>query len=210
MEKSVDRRDPQRHVFLLHFLRRLAVLALVLSAVLWAIPRVLLEFAVIGPDTEAHLQAAEQAIAAARSYGAGPENAAFAAAQQHLGQARSLHQAGQGRDARREADRAQEQAVDAQRMALVRKSETRKRAETVYNDLDREIIDLEKLYTTAIAGLDKERTGKLLSLMKVTRQSTAILFLAYEQEDFQKVLDGEPNARAVIASARQTLQSVRR
>jgi hypothetical protein len=209
MEKSAERRDPQRHSFLLRFLRRLAVLFLVLSAVLWAIPRVLVEFAIIGPDTLEHLQAAEQALAAAQSYGAGPDNPAFVAAQQHLGQARALHEKGQGREARREADRAKQEAVDAQRLALVRRSETRQRAEAVYNDLDREIVDLEKLYSSATTGLDKERTGQLLSLMKITRQSTALLFLAYEQEDYDKVLAGEPKARAVIASTRQTLKATK-
>ena len=209
MEKTVDRRDPQRHSFLLRLLRRLTVFALVLSVVVWAIPRLLVEFAIIGPDTQAHLQSAEQALAAAQSYGAGPENASFKAAQQHLGQARALQRAGQEREARHEAERAMEHAVDAQRLALVRRTEIQQRAQAVYNDLDRQIVDLEKLYSHATVGLDKQRTGELLSLMKITRQSTGLLFLAYEQEDYQKVIDGEPKAREVINSTRQTLKAAR-
>jgi hypothetical protein len=209
MEKTVDRRDSQRHPFLLRLLRRLTVFTLVLSVIVWAIPRILVEFAIIGPDTKEYLQSAEQALAAAQSYGAGPETPSFKAAQEHLGRAQALFREGQAREARREAERAKEHAVDAQRLALVRRTEIQQRAQAVYNDLDRQIVDLEKLYSSATVGLDKQRTGELLTLMKVTRQSTGVLFLAYEQEDFQKVLDGEPKAREVIASTRQTLKSAR-
>jgi hypothetical protein len=209
MEKTLERRDSQRHPFLLRLLRRLAAFALAMSVVVWAIPRVLVEFAIIGPDTLEYLQSAEQSIAAAQSYGAGPENAAFKAAQQHFAQAQALHRAGQGREARREAELAKESAVEAQRVALVRRTEIQQRAQAVYNDLDREIVDLEKLYSHATLGLDKQRTGDLLRLMKITRQSTGLLFLAYEQEDYQKVLEGEPKAREVIASTRKTLKATR-
>ena len=209
MEKTLDRRDSQRHAFLLRLLRRLATFALVLSVIVWAVPRLLVEFAIIGPDTKEYLQSAEQALAAAQSYGAGPDLPSFKAAQHHLDQAHTFHRSGQAREARREAERAKEQAVEAQRIALVRKTEIQQRAQAVYNDLDRQIVDLEKLYSQATVGLDKQRTGELLTLMKVTRQSTGLLFLAYEQDDFQKVLDGEPKAREVIASTRQTLKAAR-
>ena len=100
-------------------------------------------------------------------------------------------------------------AVEAQKAALVRRTEVQKKAQAVYTDLDRQIVDLEKLYATATRGLDKERTGQLLSIMKVTRQSAAILFLAYEQQDYETVLAGEGKAREVIASTRGTLQAAR-
>ena len=52
--------------------------------------------------------------------------------------------------------------------------------------------------------------GELLSLMKVTRQSAGVVFLAYEQKDWNAVLGGEARAREVIAGTRQALQSVKR
>ncbi len=209
MTTTVERRDPQRHTFLLRFLRRLAILFLVLSALLWAAPRVLLEFALIGPGTEEHVETARRALEAARRFGAGPDIPAFAAAERHLAEAAAFQKNGQGREARRAAEQASSQAVAAQRAALVRRTEIQEKAEGVFNDLDRQINDLEKLYGATTASLDKEQTAKLLSLMKVTRQSTGLLFLAYEKEDYDAVLQREAGAREVIASTRKTLSAPR-
>ena len=209
MATTANRRDPQRQTFLLRFLRRLAYLFLALSAVLWAVPHVLREFAVIGPGTEEHLRAARKALEAARTYGATSDIPAYAAAERHLAQAAALQKGGQGREARREAERASLQAVEAQRAALVRRTETQQKAQAVFNDLDRQINELEKLHRAATAGLDKEQKGKLLSLMKLTRQSTGLLFLAYEKQDYDTVLRGEQQAREVLASTRKTLSTAR-
>jgi hypothetical protein len=43
--------------------------------------------------------------------------------------------------------------------------------------------------------------------MKKTRQSTGLLFLAYEQEEFDTVLDLETTARQAVELARTTLES---
>ncbi len=95
-------------------------------------------------------------------------------------------------------------------MVLAAKSEVRQKAEAIYDELDRQIRDLEKLYAAVTAGLDKEQTEPLLSLMKRTRQSTGALFLAYEQQDYGTVLERETAARQAVELARTTLESARR
>jgi hypothetical protein len=80
----------------------------------------------------------------------------------------------------------------------------------VYNDLDRQINDLEKLYSAVTPGLEKEKVRELLGLMKATRQATGLVFLAHERKDFASVVANEPKARQVIAGTRATLESLRR
>jgi hypothetical protein len=46
--------------------------------------------------------------------------------------------------------------------------------------------------------------------MKLTRVSTGAVFLAYEQEDFKSVLEGEARARGAIAQMKSRLEAVRR
>jgi hypothetical protein len=46
--------------------------------------------------------------------------------------------------------------------------------------------------------------------MKITRQSAGVVFLAYEQKDWNGVLGGEARAREVIAGTRHALQSAKR
>ena len=46
--------------------------------------------------------------------------------------------------------------------------------------------------------------------MKGTRQTTGLLFLAYEQQDYGTVVDGEPRARAAVDAARKTLEAARK
>ena len=62
-----------------------------------------------------------------------------------------------------------ELATEAQKQALVRRSDSQQRAEVVYTDLDKQINDLEKLYSATAPGLEKQQVGELLSLMKITR-----------------------------------------
>jgi len=210
MVEQVERRRPDRHQFALRFLRRIAVLALVLSAVLWAVPRLLVELGVLGPTAQQRIAEAGRAIATARAYGGGAGLAPLKAAEDGVASARALAEQGREREARRTAVRATTAAIEAQRMALVAHTEVRQQAETVYKNLDRQINDLEKLYASITPGLDKAQTSRLVSLMKVTRQSAGLVFLAYEQKDYGTVVDREPAARAAMESARKTLESARR
>ena len=209
MDTRVERRRPDRHLVALRLMRRIAILALVLSALLWVVPRVLTELGVLGPRPEESVATADRALAAARTYGAA-SLPVFQKAEHERDRARELVRAGNAREARRAAERATALATEAQKQALVRRSESQQRAEVVYNDLDKQINDLEKLYSATAPGLQKEQVGELLSLMKVTRQSAGVVFLAYEQKDWNGVLGGEAHAREVIAGTRQALQSIRR
>lgn len=191
-------------------MRRIAVLALVVSAVLLAGPRLLREMGMLGPTAEEEIRTAEEALAIARSYGATSALDVFRSAERELATAQELAGAGQVRPARRAAQRAAESAVAAQKAALIARSTSQHRAQAVYNDLDRQINDLEKLYSAVTPGLEKERVGQLLSLMKVTRATAGALFLAYEQEDYDAVLKDEARARGAVARARTELQAARR
>jgi hypothetical protein len=209
MVERVERRGPDRQRFIQRFLRRIAVLALVLAVALWAVPRGLVELGVLGPTPEERIDEALRAIATARAYGGGAGLAPLKAAEDEVARARALAQQGREREARHAAVRATSSAIEAQKMALVAHTEVRQKAESVYNDLDRQIIDLEKLYEAVTPGLDKEHTAELLSLMKATRQSAGQIFLAYQQQDYGTVVDREPRARAAVDSARKTLESAR-
>jgi hypothetical protein len=209
-QASVDRRRPDRRLFVVVLLRRVAVYALSLAVLIWAVPRLLIEFGVLGPTPDETIAAAEGAVEAARTYGATPDIPAFAAAQKELDRARALAARNHGRDARHASKEAQRLAVEAQRLALVRRDETRRQAELIYNDLDRQVNELEKLYSSVTPGLPKPEVGELLSLMKATRVVTGAVFLAHEREDFQGVVDGDPKARAAVAQMRARLESARR
>ena len=210
MDDRVERRRPDRHQFALVLLRRIAVLALVLSVALWAVPRLLVEFGVLGPTAQERIDEAGRAIATARAYGGGAGLAPLKAAEDEVARARGLAQQGREREARHAARRATTSAIEAQKIVLMAHNEARQKAETAYNDLDRQINDLEKLYAEVTPGLEKEQTAQLLSLMKVTRQSTGQLFLAYEQQDYGTALERELPARQAVASARKTLESARK
>ncbi len=209
MEAQSDRRRPDRHMVAVRLLRMISGMALFVSVVLWVGPRVLTELGVLGPGPQECVDEAERAINVARTYGAGslPD---FQKAQHELEQARELVRAGRRREARRAAERAMAFAIEAQKVALVRRSDAQQKAEVVYNDLDRQINDLEKLYSSVAPGLEKEQVGELLSLMKMTRQSAGVVFLAYEQQDWNGVLRGEARAREVIAGTRGALQAARK
>jgi hypothetical protein len=210
MEAGVDRRRPDRRVFVIQLLRRLAIYALAASLLIWALPRLLVEFGAIGPTPEETIATAERALEAARTYGATPDIPTFVAAQKELERARALAAQGRGRDARHASKEAQKRAVEAQRLALVRRDEIRQQAERIYDDLDRLVNDLEKLYSSVTPGLEKKQVGELLSLMKATRVATGTVFLAYEREDFQAVVDGEVKARAAVAQMKASLEAARR
>jgi hypothetical protein len=210
MEARVDRRRPDRRLFVITLLRRVAVYALAASAAIWGVPKILLELGVLGPSPDETIATAERALEAARTYGATPAIPAFAAAQKELERARALAAQNQRREARHASKRAQDLAVEAQRAALVHRDEARTHATRVYNDLDRQVNDLEKLYSAVTPGLEKASVGELLSLMKITRMSTGVVFLAYEREDFPSVLESESKARGAIAQMRSRLEAARR
>src|SRR5688572_5106160 len=184
MNQRVERRSPDRHQFVLLLLRRIAALALVLSLAIWGVPRLLVELGVVGPTAQDRIDEAARAIAAARAYGGGAALAPLKMAEDEVARARTLAAQGREREARHAAVRATSAAIEAQKMALVAHTEVRQQAEAVYNDLDRQIMALEKLYEEITPGLEKEQTAQLLSLMKLTRQTTGLLFLAYEQHDY--------------------------
>jgi hypothetical protein len=209
VQAGLERRSPDRRGFIIQLLRRLTVYAFVASALIWAVPRFLVEFGVLGPSPDDAIATADHALEAARTYGATPDIPAFAAAQKELERARALAAQNHGREARHVSKHAQELAVEAQRMALVRRDETRHHATLVYNDLDRQINDLEKLYSAVTPRLEKSEVGELLTLMKVTRASAGALFLAYQQEDFKSVVEGEAKAKSAIAQMRGRLESAR-
>src|SRR5712692_3522706 len=209
-QSGVERRRPDRRVFVLLLLRRLTIYALVAAVLIWAVPRLLVEFGVIGPSPDETIAAAERALEAARTYGATPDMPPFVAAQKELERARSLAAQNHGRDARHASKHAQDLAIEAQRQAIVRRDERRHQAELVYNDLDRQVNELEKLYSSVTPGLDKQQVGELLSLMKATRVVTGAVFLAHEREDFEAVVDGEAKARAAVAQMKSRLEAARR
>ena len=156
MDPREDRRRPDRHLVAIRLLRRIAILALVISAVLWVVPKVLTEVGVLGPGPEEYLESAERALAVARTYGAAPLPD-YKKAEQERDRARELVRAGKRRESRQAAEQAMALAAEAQKQALVRRASTQQQAEVVYNDLDRQVNDLEKLYNVVTPGMEKEQ-----------------------------------------------------
>jgi hypothetical protein len=209
MAERMERRRPDRHLVAIRLLRGIAIFALVVSALLWVGPPLLTEVGLMGPTPEERVLTAERAMAIARSYG-GASLPQLQQAEHEAVRARELVHEGKGREARKVAEGALALATEAQRQALIRRTDSQQRAEAIYNDLDRQINDLEKLYSAVTPGLQKEQVGQMLSMMKVTRQTAGTVFLAYEQQDWGAVLKGEPNARQVISSTRDALQAVKK
>jgi hypothetical protein len=210
MQTSLDRRRPDRRLFVIMLLRRVAAYALSIAVLIWAVPKFLVEFGVLGPTPDETIAAAERAVDAARTYGATPDIPAFVAAQKELDRARAFAAQNHGRDARHASKHAQQLAVEAQRQALVRRDEIRRQAEGIYNELDRQVNELEKLYSSLTPGRSKPEVSELLSQMKATRVVTGAVFLAYEREDFQGVVDGDAKARAAVAQMRARLEAPHR
>ena len=129
------------------------------------------------------------------------------AAEKELLAARSLLQAGRQREAKRAARRTTEKAVVAQRDGLIHGDQSRRRADAIVKEVDRRLIELEALYTRVSKAVDKKRLSELLSLMKGARQAGAGLVLAFEQEDFARVLAGETAAFATLDAVRAELRS---
>ena len=207
---SPERRHPERKRHTLRLLRQIATLFLLAALALWTVPRLLFHMGLLGPSDQERIDRAARAVDAARAYGATANIPAFAAAQADLERARGSLAQGRAGEARRTAESAVDHAVEAQRVALVRAQETRRRAEEVVDELDREVNRLEELYSTVAPGLDKATVSGLLSHMKRAREAAATLFLAKDQGNFARVVAGEAPARQVLAEARARLEASRR
>jgi hypothetical protein len=194
----------------LHLLRRGALYALVAAGLLLFVPRLLLEFGVLGEDAAVAVERASRAVEAARTYGATAEMPAMREAERQLQAARDLVRKGEKREARRMAAATTAQAVEAQRAALVAQEERHRRAEAIVDDVEDRLDDLERTYGLVTTGLDKTTVAPLFSLMKAARAAGGGLTLAYEQGDYARVLRDQPAAVEVIESTRATLRSARK
>src|SRR5262245_38623728 len=173
----------------LQLLRRAAVLAFVLAVGLAVVPRLLTRLGVLGPTVEDEIAAASRAVEAARSYGAKDGQQPFDTAQRQLRRAHDLHEQRHGHEAREVARQARAAAIEAQRYALATRDERRRRAGQIVGEVDKMLNGLEDLYGEVTPGLERETVSRLLSLMKGARQSGAGLFLAYDQGNYDKVVD---------------------
>jgi hypothetical protein len=131
----------------------------------------------------------------------------MAAGLRDLERARQLAGSGQGREARRLAAQVRAHAVDAQRAALAAHEDSRQQAKLIVDRIDAEMNRLEDLYAEVAAGRGSQDVSPLMSLMKSARQTGAGLFLAYEQGEYRKVIDGEGPALEALEGAAATLQA---
>jgi hypothetical protein len=205
-----DKVDGAMRALDLHLLRRTALYALLAAILLLFVPRLLMEFGVLGEGAAAAVERAGRAVEAARAYGATPQMPAMRDAELQLQSARELVRQGEKREARRTAAAASANAVEAQRAALVARQEEERRAEAIVDDVENRLDDLEKSYGVVAADLDKAAVAPLFSLMKAARAAGGGLTLAYEQGEYAKVLQDEPAAIGVIEATRATLQSTKR
>jgi hypothetical protein len=189
----------------LHFLRRLTLAAVVMSVLLWAVPPALRYLGWLGPDAAEQVETAQRALDAAGRFGAGEHLPAWGQAQAQIARARQALQAGRRREAVRAAREARRLAFDAQRAALAERADLSRRATAIIERLDRELNALESQFDEAARGRRRSGLGRHISLMKATRQSVARLFVAFEQDDFRAVVQGEAAALATLADARRTL-----
>ena len=192
---------------LVQFLRRLAVLALVLAALAAFGPRVLRELGVIGPKVPEAIAGAESSLTAARRYGADDSMPAVQEAVRHLEEARALQARGEGRRARRAAAAAAEQAILAQGQALARREQQRRQAQAISGDIDRVLNSLEDLYAHISPGLGKAETTALLSHLKSGRQTGAALILAFEQGNYSRVIADEAATRRALEAVREEMKA---
>ncbi len=192
---------------LVQFLRRLAVLALVLAALAAFGPRVLRELGVIGPQVPEAIAGAGRSLAAARRYGADDAMPTVQEALRHLREARALQEGGEGRRARRAAAAAAERAIAAQGEALARREQQRRKAQAISGDVDRLLNSLEDLYGHVSPGLDKAQTAALLSRLKSARQTGAALILAFEQGNYARVISDEAATRQALEAVREEMKA---
>jgi len=194
----------------LQLLRRIAGYALVFALLLWAAPKLLTSVGLLGPGLDDEIAAAERQLHAAKSYGAPESEPAYARASQALQRAREAASRNERWQARRALVEARENAIDAQRLALATREESRRSAQRVVAEIDRGLNELEDLYTDIRKTIDKKEADRLFALMKTTRQRSASLFLLYEEQNYAKVVAGEKEVKQLLASTREQLQAARR
>jgi hypothetical protein len=190
-------------------MRRATLYAGLLTIGLVLFFKVLPALGVLGPSPTEEIETTARALETAKLYGAEPGMPAFDQAQDALKSARARLAAGQGFGARQAALSARSGAIAAQREALTRREDERRRAQQVVDEIDRLLSGLEDRYKAAVAGQDKSETSRLLSIMKEARQTGAALFLAFEQGNYRKVLAEEAAVKAGLATARLGLTGKR-
>lgn len=195
---------------LVHFLRRVALFALILALLAALGPRVLRELGMIGPRLPEVIAAGERSIEAARHYGADDSMVALQEAGRLLQEARDFAERGEGRRARHAAAAASAQAIVAQRQALARREQQRRQAEDITHEIDKLLNALDELYGHVSPGLGKEAAGELLSELKSARQTGATLILAFEQGNYARVIADEPAARKVLEATRGEMMAAAR
>jgi hypothetical protein len=192
---------------LVHFLRRVALFALILAVLAAFGPRLLRELGVVGPRASEVIAGAERSIEAARHYGADDSMVSLQEANRQLQEARLLAGHGEGRRARHAAAAASELGIVAQRQALARREQQRRQAEEITREIDKLLNGLDELYAHTSPGLSKEAAGELLSRLKAARQTGAALILAFEQENYARVIAEETVARKVLEATRQEMKA---
>jgi hypothetical protein len=190
-------------------LRRAALYALVFAVILLTVPRLLTAIGVLGPSVDEEIASVEGMLQAAQAYGAGAGDPEFGAATQALDRARAAAARSERFSAKRALVLARDHAIRAQRAALATREEARRQAQKIVLETDRAVNELEDLYSQATRGLDKQTTSRLLAMMKATRQKAASLWLAFEEGNFDRVVEDEPAVREVLRAARSELREAR-
>jgi hypothetical protein len=193
--------------FAVQVLRRVAVLAGVATALLVGVPWALEWAGLIGPTPQQDIEGAERALSAARSFGAGADQASFRAGAEEAARARELLASGRSREARRAAGRARALGIEAQRAALAARETSRRRADGAVRKIDATLNDLERLYDQNARGVGPAEQSRLLSLMKEARQAGGEVFLAFDQGQFDRVLDQEAACGETLRRVREQLEA---
>jgi hypothetical protein len=191
--------------FAVQLLRRVASLAAVGALLVVALPLALTWAGLLGASPQEDIAGAERALEAARAYGAGPEQASYKAGAEELARARSLLAGGEAREARRAAARARALGIEAQRVALGTRESSRRRAQAAADEIDGLLNELEALFDQNTRGLAPAEQSRLFSLMKEARQAGGGLMLAFNQGQFERVLEQEAACRQVLEDTRRQL-----
>lgn len=186
-------------------LRRATIYAIVFVVLLLGVPKLLSFFGILGPSLDEEIASVERSLLAASSYGAPATEPAYARAAQALSRARETASRKERWQAKRAIAEARENAIDAQRVALATREESRRAAQKVVTEVDRALNELEDLFPEARNRTSTQEAERLFSLMKTTRQRSALLFLSFEEQGYDKVVAGEKEVRDLVASTRQEL-----
>jgi hypothetical protein len=195
---------------LVRAMRRATLYAGLLSLGLVLFFKVLPALGFLGPTAQEEIDTTARALETARVYGSEAGMAAFDDAGSGLKTARDLLASGHVFGARQAARSARAMAFAAQREALTRRENERRRAQQIVDEVDRLLSELEDRYSAAASGKSKEETSRLLAIMRTARQSGAALFLAFEQNNYRKVIAEEVAVTAGLAEARSALDAARR